>query len=81
MLVHERQALEELVHIVAERRLRKVPVAFFRHFVEVALHEFEHEEELVVLANHFLQFDDVRMIQLLQGLHAHDATKRARGNE
>lgn len=36
---------------------------------EVPFHELEHEEELVVFSDDFLQLDDVRVAELLQGLH------------
>ncbi len=36
---------------------------------EVPFHELEHEEELVILSDDLLQLDDVRVAELLQGLH------------
>ena len=43
-------------------------VSLFDQLVEVALHVLEDEEERLVLADDFPQFDDVAVAQLLQRL-------------
>jgi hypothetical protein len=62
VLVHEGHALEDLVHDVADLRLREVLVSVLHELVEIAVHVFEHEEQLIVLADHFLELHNVWMI-------------------
>ena len=50
VLVHERQALEDLVHDVADVSFREQPVALLHQLVQIAFHVFEHKEQLVVLS-------------------------------
>lgn len=38
------------------------------HLVQVALHVFKDEEQLIVFPDHLLQLDDARMVQLLERL-------------
>jgi hypothetical protein len=52
VLVDESKALEYLEHDVADDRLGEVSLALLHHLVEVALHEFEGEKQLVLLADH-----------------------------
>ena len=65
VLVHKGQPLEDLIHDVADGGLGEVPVACAHELVEVAIHELEDEEELVVFAYDLFQLDNVRVIQFL----------------
>ena len=47
----------------------KRSVASLRKLVEVTLEMFKHEEEFIVFPNNFLELDDVRVVQLAEGLH------------
>mmetsp|Transcript_124915 Transcript_124915/g.303364 ORF Transcript_124915/g.303364 Transcript_124915/m.303364 type:complete len:290 (-) Transcript_124915:69-938(-) len=68
VLVHEGQALEDLEHDVADLRLREVLLACLHQLVQVLLHVLEHEEELVILTDHFLELDNVGVVELLEAL-------------
>ena len=61
--------LEQLVAEVAHLRLLEEGVALLAELVEVLLEELEDEVEHVVLADHLLELDDVRVRQLAQRLH------------
>lgn len=58
------------LHLIANRALWKVLFAFFAHFVKVPFHILKYKEEFIVLTDDFLQFDDVRVVQLFQRLPA-----------
>lgn len=68
VLVHEREALEDLVHDVADSAFGKVLFPLLHQLVQVLFHEFKHEEQLVILTNDFLEFDDVGVVHLAQTL-------------
>lgn len=63
-LVHEGQALEHLVHIVAEHRLCKIFLPVFHYLVKITLQKLEHEVQNVLLPNHLFQLDEIRVAQL-----------------
>ena len=69
VFVHVGEALEYLVHEVADFVLRHGPLEVLGVLVQIAFHVFEHKEELVVFTNDLFQFDDVRVVELLQRLH------------
>ena len=69
MLVHECQPLKYLVHYISYGGLGKVPVSRAHELIEVAVHKFEDEEELIVLANDFLQLDDIRVVEFLRFIY------------
>ena len=64
MFVHVSQSAENLKHDVSNPSIGQEFLAIFGHLINVLFEEFKHEEELVVLPNHFAQLHDVRVVQL-----------------
>lgn len=66
MAVHERKALEHLEDDVADARFGKELLAVLHAVVEICVHELEDKEELVRLADHLFELDDVWVAELLE---------------
>ena len=64
-LVHEGHTLKYLIHNIANVRFWEMLVATFHQFVQIAVHELEHEKQLIVLTDNFAEFNYVRVIELL----------------
>ena len=59
-------ALEAIVGHEFDLILRQHRNVLRYNLIEIVLHELEDEEEAVFLSDHFLQFDDVMMVELAQ---------------
>ena len=69
VLMQISDGVQNLIDPVLHPGLGEVPIAVLYLLIQVLLHVLEHEVQLVVLANDFLQLHDVGVVQLAQGLH------------
>ena len=68
ILVAPRYTLQTLIGHKAYLIFIPLVSLFLNVLVQICLHEFKDEEQVVFLANYFFQFDNVRMRQLPQRL-------------
>ena len=61
--------LTDLIHDIPDVRLREEFVSVFHQLIQILLHVFKDEVELIVFSNDFAEFDHVGVTQLLQRLH------------
>lgn len=62
MLVHIRQTKHCLEHNAFDLLLWELLSAVLHQLVDVLLHELKDKVKIVVNTNHFLKFDDLRMV-------------------
>ena len=65
--MHERQGLKYLVHDVPDLRLREASVSLLHEFVEIPIHKFENEVQLIVLT-YDLTSHEQRLHRLYRGI-------------
>jgi hypothetical protein len=66
--VHERKAGKYLYENHFNCVFREVCVSVFDQLIEILVHVFKHKVENVILTDYFLQFDNIGMGELFQGL-------------
>ena len=66
MFVHECKSLEDLIGDVSHGGLWKKLGSMLDHLIEVLLHVFKDEVELVVLSHYLTEADNVAVFELHQ---------------
>ena len=69
MFVHVSQPKHCLQHDTLDLLLRELLCPIFHELVNVLLHIFKDEIEVVIDPNNFFQFDDLRVVKFAQRLN------------
>ena len=68
ILVARIDSLQTLIGHEVELKVSDTALVLGDDLIEIVVHEFEYEEENVFVSDHFLELDDVVVIQSAEGL-------------